>query len=110
VLEKSGGIVGKVIFEMSAVSEKFKSKIIAFKDKTISLIKQVGVKVIEGYSAYKQLVKERQGIRSILKIVSFVSSHEVFNQVVNALQITIPVATFISPQDIIKGILLVADG
>ncbi len=92
---------------MSAVSEKFKSKIIAFKDKTISLLKQVGVKVIEGYSAYKQSVKQRQGIRSFLKIVSFVSSL-VFNQVVNALQITIPFA--IPPQDIIKGILVVADG
>jgi len=63
-----GDVRGQILFEIMAVSSEYKAKIIALRDVTFALLRQIGTEIKRGSSKLKKEWKKRAALRSSLLI------------------------------------------
>jgi len=106
IKEELGDIVGKIIFETLAVSQKLKALVIAFGKRTFDLSSRMEVRVKEGVSEFKRMIKRHTNVRRALRIAGYVLSFDIARELMRLLGL--PDLPF--PKDVGLGLILVADG
>jgi len=106
VKQKLGRIVGRIAFELIAVSHKFGAWIVGFGRRVYTLLSRVGVKIYESKSSLKKLVKRHSNVRRTLRIAGYVIALDAAKILMASLGLPeIPLS-----RDIGLGLILVANG
>lgn len=71
LIERFGKSRGKIMFEIAAISNEYKAKIIAFGEKTVSLFINFGTKSFRGISEIKKKIKDKARIKTPLNIMMY---------------------------------------
>lgn len=110
LLEKLGEKARK-IFEMMAVSSRFKAKIISFGQKTESFLREIKITVIKSSSKLKRQIKNNRGIRTSIAIMLFSMSLPEVQQFINVFQLDPFPFTLASTASLgAFGVLMIGDG
>jgi len=87
VLDLFGKVKGTMLFEMMAVSSRFKAKIIAFGRKTSRFLRQLRITTIEATSKLKHKIKEKRGIVTAMVIMQFAMNLTLIQEFINTYQL-----------------------
>jgi len=104
--ERLGRIVGEIVFEMMALSDRLQAVILSFGEITATLIARLGVTVIKTHSKFKANVKKRANIRRVLRVTGYALSFDSLRRFIEVFQ---PI-NFPSIGDVGLGLIIVADG
>ena len=88
VIDKFGEIVGRLIFELLALSHKLKGMIISFSKRLSNLVRKLKITVITVHSAYKEKVKRHAKIRSLLRLSLYAMTTESLNTLISDFQVS----------------------
>jgi hypothetical protein len=109
LVEKFGAVIGRVVFELLALSHKLRGMIISFGQRLATMLRKTKMTVVMVHSAFKEKMKQHSRIRSALRISLYAISTESLRKLVNDLQIyglDLNLAVDIAG----LGIFVVADG
>lgn len=111
VINMFGRISGNILFEVMATSSQINAKIIAFGRKTASLVRKLGVTIIESPSRLKHELKERKGIRTGLVIMLFAMGMQEIQSFINTYQLeNFPLSLASAASLAAFGVLMIGDG
>jgi len=106
LIDEFGEIVGKIIFELMAVSDRLRAVIIGFTERTANLISKYRGTVVKTHSKFKHSIKKNSGVRWGLRITGIVLSLESLSYFQQLLQMPdLPVI-----KDVGVFLILVANG
>ena len=106
VQQKLGRIVGRIAFELIAVSHKFRAWIVGFGRRVYTLLSRIGIKIYESKSSFKKLVKRQSNVRRTLRIAGYAIASDAAKILMASLGL--PEIPF--SRDIGVGLVLVANG
>lgn len=109
VVEKLGDIVGRLVFEILALSHRLRGLVVSFGQRLASLMRKLKITVVTVHSEFKKRIKQHSKIRSLLRISLYAITTESLHRLIDDLQISDPelhlavdIAGF--------GVFVIADG
>lgn len=107
VIKKLGQEIGHIIFDILAVSSKFRALLISFGNSTTNFIRRIGTTIFEGHSKFKQHIKRHTNTRKMLKFIIYTFSSDTIRQFIKDFELID--ANIVA--DISRvGMLVIADG
>lgn len=109
IVNELGEIVGRLVFELLALSHKLKGMIISFSKRLANLIRKLKITVVTVHSEYKKEVKRHARIRSLLRISLYAMTTESLHKLIRDFQVSgldLNLAVDIAG----LGVFIVADG
>jgi len=106
VQQKLGPVVGRIAFELIAVSYRLSAWVIGFGRRVYTFLSRVGIKVHESKSRLKKEIKKHSKIRRTLRIAGYA----IASDTAKALMVSLGLPPIPLSRDIGLGMILVADG
>lgn len=109
IIERFGEIVGRIVFELLALSNRLRGMIISFGQRLAGLARKLKITVLTVHSEYKRQIKQHAKIRSLLRISLYAITTESLHELISDLQISgldLNLAVDIAG----LGVFMVADG